>query len=671
MHVVSLAAGREIVARCGQTFEIPSGDAEGWIESSAQVSPSTVDVSDGGDFTVPAAVPSGRVLVTAPSALRSGEHAALFGLAPPPEAPLFERPILGGGLAHPHLVPAGNVVAVLFDAKGNALAISKPHPVAASKQTTVESTRTAGDLLVILERPGSESKEPVGLTAMVGDARRPPDVFVVGSDRILAIWYGVDARAVRLVLDSKTVRLPVEAVDVARLRITTVRAKLQPLPTLTVAIGDLPPSVKREDLPPLYLTVLGDRGDTSIRPRIEATAGKTYTFEHLPPIRALVMLEIGPFKTGGRVDLTSGNDVHLDLALEPVPISGTVYAGESAARAELRFLQKGEPVRVETDERGRYNVTLWEERRYFVDILLLDQPAIPPSQEVVAVAANQTIDFRIPAMHFAARIHDAEDGEPVGHATVAVRNSWTAEDGPHNSVRAFPSDGETLTQLPPQKAGRSEVRVTAPGYLEVGPLIVEIQPDMRESIVDVPMHRIGETRVIELRSPDGSAAAGAELAVSADASQIVWRGTADTAGRIDLPKSFATMLLLTRHPSAASTVFRLDQDATRPFVDHLRAPGTALTIIAKPRDASRAARAVVASIDGIRLTGAALGFLTWSSSLTDREYQWVARNLPPQPLHVIVVAPPKVGQALAGTFDAVATVLPYPWPTGATVQPID
>jgi hypothetical protein len=177
--------------------------------------------------------------------------------------------------------------------------------------------------------------------------------------------------------------------------------------------------------------------------------------------------------------------------------------------------------------------------------------------------------------------------------------------------------------------------------------------------------------MIKLRSPEGTPAAGAELAVSADASQIVWRGTADTAGRIDLPKSFATMLLLARHSSAASTAFRLDQGTTNPFVLTLRAPGTVLTIVAKPRDASRAARAVVASIDGIRLTGAALGFLTWSSSLTDREYQWVARNLPRQPLRVIVVAPPKAGPALAGTFDAVATVLPYPWPAGATVQPID
>jgi hypothetical protein len=643
VHVAFLDGSREIRAPCGAPMDVAAGESVGWIERPGLISRATFDASRGGDVMAGDLVRSTMVTIAPAQPLEPGQHAVLL-------APRFLRPVLRIAIARPHAVPEGEVLAAVLDRNGDAVAISRP------SRGNVLALQRNTDLLAILHYPRDTAIDDVGVHLTFDDGReRRPDVMFPAAGALVAVWYGLTERSARIHLDSKTLRLPVEAVTLARAGVTTVRASLEPLPTLTVAIGALPPSV---NIPPLTLSVLTADQSATLTPRTPAAPGKEIAFAHLPAVHALVLLEIGAFKTGAPVDLTDGRDARVDLPLEPVPVAGTVYAGDAPAAAEIRFLQKGEPVVARTDGRGKYSITLWAERRYFVDVLLLDKPDVPPLQDVVRVAANQTLDFHLPAMRFAARIRDAEDGKPVPKARVTLRNAWTAADGPHSSVRAFPSDALAVTELPPQRAGTSEIRVSAPGYAEAGPIAVQIDASVTERIVDVAMKRAGQSIGVDLRLPDGTAAAGAELAASPDGSAVIWRGTAGDDGRVEVPKAFEGMLLVARHTLGASAAWRARAGE---FRFGAAAPPLALTVT--PRDDSRDAKGIVAWIGGVRLAGAALAFATWSSALTDRDHRWIARNVPPEPLRVLA-AP------ATGAYDAVATVIPYPWPANASIQPV-
>jgi hypothetical protein len=650
VHVAFLDGSREIVAPCGARMDVGTGQSVGWIERPGLISRATFDASRGGDAVAGDLVRSTMVTIAPARPLESGQHAVLL-------APRFLRPVPRSAIDRPHAVPEGDVLTAVLDRNGDAVAISRP-----SRGNVVPVRRNA-DLLVLLHVPRGLPIDDVGVRLTFGDGReRRPDVMFPAAGALVAVWYGLTARDARLRLDSKTLRLPLDAVTLARAGVTTVRANLEPLPTLTVAIGAVAQSV---DVPPLTLSILSADQSATLAPRTPAAPGKIVTFAHLPAVHALVLLEIGAFKTGAPVDLSDGRDARVELPLEPVPVAGTVYAGDAPAAAEIRFLQKGEPVTTRTDDRGRYSITLWTERRYFVDVLLLDKPDVPPLQDFVRVRANETLDFHLPAMRFAARIRDAESGKPVPKASVTLRNAWTAADGPHSGVRAFPSDALAMTELPPQRAGTSELRVSAPGYLDAGPIKVPIDDSVRERVVDVAMQRIGQSIGVDLRLPDGTPAAGAELAASPDASAVVWRGTAGDDGHVEVPKTFEGMLLVARHPLGASAAWRARAGELR---FGAAAPPLALTVT--PRDDSRDAKGIVAWIGGVRLVGAALAFATWSSALTDRDHRWIARNVPPEPLRMLAAPAARLAAAGAGAYDAVAAVIPYPWPGNVSIQPV-
>lgn len=321
-----------------------------------------------------------------------------------------------------------------------------------------------------------------------------------------------------------------------------------------------------------------------------------------------------------------------------------------------------------TDEHGRYALTLWEERRYFVDVQLLDHAEVPPFQDVFGVAANETLDIHVPAIRFAARIFDRSTKQPVPKATVVVRNTWTSESGRHSSVRSFTSDAAPLIELPPQRPGASELRVTAPEYLNAGPVVIEIDPSLSERVVDIAMSRAAEAQSFSFALPDGSAAAGAEIAVTPDGNDVVWQAIADANGRVAVPAEFASMSLLARHATAGSVAVRQH----RPDDVIVLAPAAApLTLTAAVSDGSPVGNAIFAWIGGVRLTGPALAFVTRSSPVTDARQQWTARGLPAAAVRVLAVRPSRLRDAMVGGFDAVAQVIPYPWPAAPSVRAIE
>ncbi len=144
----------------------------------------------------------------------------------------------------------------------------------------------------------------------------------------------------------------------------------------------------------------------------------------------------------------------------------------------------------------------------------------------------------------------------------------------------------------------------------------------------------------------------------------LWRGQSDEAGLANIPRGVDGATLLIRAPNAASAVrtFRVDE-APRSIV---------LQPAAAPIRVSAPSRTRIAMwIDGVRVSGPAVTFLTWSSEASDATGLWLAKNLPPQPLRVIAWRRAPVSEIAAGLRDANATVIPYPWPASFTLDPLD
>jgi hypothetical protein len=76
-------------------------------------------------------------------------------------------------------------------------------------------------------------------------------------------------------------------------------------------------------------------------------------------------------------------------------------------------------------------------------------------------------------------------------------------------------------------------------------------------------------------------------------------------------------------------------------------------------------------MDGVRVSGPAVTFLTWNSEMSDAEGSWWAKNLPPQPLRVLAWQRTPAQDIASGLRDANATIIPYPWPPDVALDPID
>jgi hypothetical protein len=66
-------------------------------------------------------------------------------------------------------------------------------------------------------------------------------------------------------------------------------------------------------------------------------------------------------------------------------------------------------------------------------------------------------------------------------------------------------------------------------------------------------------------------------------------------------------------------------------------------------------------VDGRRLSGAALGWLTENPSATNRRGFWSGRNLPAQKVSVLVWHAEARERARSGALDHLRREIPYPW----------
>jgi hypothetical protein len=646
---------------CSETAKV-NGTTTAWVEQRTGVTPYLTDVTSGGTFRVGGFVPKGMLRV----ALRAGEHVRVISLVSPRDEhslrSVFVRDI--ADVAIPITVPAGRVLALRLDPKSHVTAFAEATVPPDREMTASWSAPSRGSaaLLAVVRK----TDNGLSLTASDASGVHPPSVLVSGADTTVAFWRSIAGGGVRLSAEAEKSYLPETLVETRPGDIATTETEMRRLPSASITIAALPADVRAPEMR-LSISPFADVSKT-IR-RLDVRPGRTYVVDALPASLLTVDLHIGEFVLEKTADLTSGSDASLLLSPEPLRVSGVVYRGHLPIRAQVRFLQKGAPVAVSTDDSGAYEATLWQRRRYIVEAVVADDPNAPAFSQDVAITSSRQLDIQIPGNSLSVRVLDSENAKPIETAKIMLHNAWSGG----SSALVIPTTG-VITRLPPQRIGTTEIRIHAEGFTDSATVTVPIDDALGEKTIDFALTREKDVIRVTVRLESGQVAAGAELAAWSSADEMTWRGVADDAGEVAVPRSIAGQAIIVRHPEAASLAVILGSDQSSNAIN-LSAPAPPL-IVRVIRNGGEAARPVSARVTltqrgGRRLTGQKVAFATWSLGATTPDGLFVARGLPRQPLHLVATQHATTAQIETGAYDGLATTIPFPWGARNTVAVAD
>ena len=671
---------RELRYACGQWFAPPADRYRYWLERRGEMTPTwAVLIYNGDPFRgrgmggiVPVA-PAGPVGIPAERAIASHESIRVVSTRATHSRSktwwIFDRRIATRDARSPVQMPEGSAVMGRFDRRTNdAIALSRPFDVKAGRAVSVwPEPPVASDVLVVLDKPvATQTLKNPGATRLKlndGNRQRPADVVIDATNRMIAIWYEVDARRATISVESDVMFWAPREVQLVRGKVTTVRAQAAPLPTVKVSVNAPADAPLPEEMP-LEVTRAGR--DESVR-RATVKDGA----QELPALPADALrftLTLGEWKVHEDVDLSSGQDAAVIFDLQPLVVRGTVYYGDEPTRARVSFLNGDAWPAVETNDRGFYETTLWWPDVYTARVTLAGRNGPPFLDAFREIFDSGTVDFHVPGTDYRVRVRDKTNGKGIEGARVLVGSLWKDESGgSRRETQRVVTDASGLALLPPLRTGELVVDVQADRYARGEPLRAVVDDPRRE--LDIWLEPLPATGQLRLLLPNGSPAAHAEVWALDAALKALWRGSFDGEGVLEVPTIAEGALLLLRHPDGASTVRRWPS-SDRSVTWSLGTPAEPLTVVAEElsRDPAQGAH-VVLWLDGIKLSGPALALATWSVPMTDQNGAWVGRNLPMGSLRLLVVGRDRYDAIATTAFDTVSRQIEYPW-SGRVVFPI-
>jgi 5-hydroxyisourate hydrolase-like protein (transthyretin family) len=669
----------ELVEPCGRWLLPASGKYRFWLEKDDLISPwpgvvsyDSANVDGKGMAAAAGVVPGGRVALAAAVALPESAGLRLLHIPPrtakrPEKA--FDRRLSRSKARIGALFPAGSALAGVFDRAGDAIALSRPVEIALGKTVFAAPRAPAAgsDVLLVLDRPrlrSSWAADEVGLTL----GSRKPDVFVSAIDRVFAVWYGVTGKSASLTLTSPTLRFDPRELTLRPGKVVTVRDKLALLPKAKVSIVAPPNALDRESL---WLEVRHD-GERSAIERIAVKPSETYVIENLPAARLEAVLQIGAWDVPLALDLRERDEESLTFDLHPMRVTGTVYLGhDRAANAQIAFEGDREPVVVHADERGRYEVVMWEPRGdYIAGVTVPGRNAVPFIEAFLTIDGDRALDFHVPQNSYTVRITNAKTGAPVEGASVTSLNVWG--DGSRMS-QSVTTDASGEAALQPLREGRLSIVAKAKGYFEARPPERSVATTEAVERISVTLDPIEDAIRARVLHGDGRPASAADVWLVTTAESYappLWQGRTDGDGAVELPRRLANAIVLLRHPYAASAIRRLDGQ-TPDVAWTLAAESPQLTLRLDPSPRGRRGVRIAMWIDAVRVSGPALSFLTWGYEATDAAGLWSGRNLPPVPLRVLLWEQSAASEIAAGGRDHEAISISYPWSVPVTLRAID
>jgi hypothetical protein len=661
---------QELVYPCGEWFQPPAGRYRAWLEQGDSMTPSPwLTYYAGGDFKhsgqmlIAPVVPAGRVRASSESRIREGQHLRIVHV----DSHLFEggigrlldRRVAAHAAYSGARMPAGEILVGVFEGD-NALALSRPVRVGAGETVAVSPRPPSkgSDLLVALQRAPGTYREEITALVNTGEDAKKADLLIAGADRIVALWYGLEASSARLRVSSQSSFLREDEISLRAGKVTTYRGALKPRPTLGVTL------FAPEDFDQEAYVEIDASGAIQSLPLL---INEPTTIENAPAEPLRVTLQTGAWRFTKEIDLSDGIDGSVTFELHPVRVSGVVLQGRNpSVGAEVGFqVEKGEVVSGKTDGEGEYRLTLWREGYYPV---LIDLPEVsgPPIFDFVRAADGERIDFRLPDNRYSVRVVDGATKEPIAAASVRVDQ----RSGNRETSQAVVTDSNGTVVLPPLGEGTLTLVGSADGYRESSPQQFQIPPDAGHLEILLALEREQEDHHLRILLSNGVPASGAEAWILMEGSGFpVWQGKSDQEGVLRYPMVPGDGILLLRHPHGSSVVRRLHSVGADQILPPVSAP---LRIRIESRSGEIVRSAAIALIlEEARLFGPALAFFTWSAALVDGSSTWIGRNLPPRPMRALAATARQATTLQTGALDWSAVTIAYPWESQITLTVVE
>lgn len=221
---------------CGQWFLPPAaGSYRSWLEMKGRVSAAQTILRYAGDAPfrgegwkiLHETVAAGYVAV--PQDVPAGHTVRYLSL----DSPMFgfSLRVPPGSASRPAPMPPGRVIAGIFrDDSDDAVAHSRPMTVEAGKTTTFRITPPAdgSDLLVMIRKPpGSPPATRCAIRVRAASALHDAEVVRETPGWLIALWYGLPAGEVTLLVDGPDFESPETAIRLTSGKITTIRPTLK------------------------------------------------------------------------------------------------------------------------------------------------------------------------------------------------------------------------------------------------------------------------------------------------------------------------------------------------------------------------------------------------------------------------------------------------------------
>ena len=695
VHMVSMSSrdARERVHPCGVWFLEDPGHYLYWVQSSDwRISPYAREVIytagpfQGSGFPGAAPVgPAGRVVPPRNVGSKSGYQLRLLQVEPYLVDGMMTQEMwrgvdldrIGDGV----LMPVGLTVAGLWDKRAERYVMfsrSFKTEHGQVREAPLEAPPDSHAFLVVKilrrEKAPREGGKKIEVVAVRGADRFEPDLVAEHLYYVYSIWYDLPAGRVEVRAGTEEDVLEPTQIELEGGTIERVSGHLTPRPALDVELeissllSEHEAALEVRRLPSGEVVARRELAPDSWSERIEG----------LPRAPLEVEFQSVAGAVSKVVDLSDGSDGFVHLELDPVVLTGHVLLGDEPHTAELTFMTVQKQTQdVRTDENGRFElIALKAIRNVSIE---LDGVEMPPFVEFFPQAITGTTehDFVVPDRRFTLRVVDAVTGAPIPDASIFVRNQYDEDGEPGYDMavaQQVESDENGIARLPPLRAGELEARASADGYAQMQePAITPIAEETEEGTLEIVLEPLGETVDLRLRLATGAPADGARVALvdSLANGSILVESTADSAGEVAVPVGMRGVLLI-YHDQAA---FMLRSWPTEPSDESMEwnlaaMPARPLVVrVLDPEGESAVRRAGLAVwVDGWRLSGLVLAWLTQTRGFADDNGFWSASNLPSGPVSILAYPLQARGAVASGGWDMLATEVPVPWPETLEVR---
>lgn len=659
----------EIRYPCGEWFVPALGSYKVWIEGPSSISPAPTKLSYNstvfkgrGLMSVFETTSVGEIGLRAPWPGTSLHLVNLESFASGPFlGPAFDRRASADKIGSVRM-PTGRVIAGVFDRKsGDAVALARPVKVTAGGMTYVEPAQPAhgSDVLVVLDRPhvrAQSNAEVVALQLNVDGQQKAPTVVADSSDRVYAVWYGVEGRRAEAVASGRELTFAGQEFALTPHHVITIRGHLRPLPKLRVELApgaDLPADV--------HVQAKRLSGDTLIDVPLHGTA---VDLGYMPAEDIDVVLLSPDIELRQRADLTKGVDETLEFHPQAVTIHGRLTRADNGVSGKITFtLKTRKPVTVETNDDGTYTARLWVAGLYRITASLRDTP--PYQVGVRELFRDTELDVKLPRASVVVEIIDTKTRSAVAGANIIAATGYSETKTTGSGTQTAVTDDRGLAALPAIEPGTMRLFVKAKDYLSADRVLQVADSDDTQHVT-VELTPVDEADRITVRLADGSPAGAAQLLLldAATMTRSVWSGSTDSSGVAALPRVADTVLLI-RHPGGGSVPVLV----TDGLEWRLPAPAPPLAVRFVNATGLPARYAgVMLWVGGMRIFGVALNFLYGFPGITNADGVWRANNLPQAPLQIVAVTAQAAQSGAARALDPFVATIPYPWPEFPTVR---